>query len=154
MHYIEQGHENNSITFNGKVYQQLPYDMLELTIVNFVGELNIPVFLNNGCMFSILYEHYHDNHEILHICKKMPADNIIMHTGNGNIQVHFRIVIPLFIQQVAIQLQLLVCDTKATEDILFGKGAFHKLGCWQDYTNRIVYIKQLMIPLDSERVLQ
>ena len=53
----------------------------------------------------------------------------------------------------AIWLQLLVCDTKARTEILFGKYAFNQLGCWQDYTNRIVYIKQLRVPLALKKDL-
>ena len=75
----------------------------------------------------------------------MPSpDYMVLHTGNGNIKTHFQIVIPLMMQQTAMQLQLLVYDIKARVGILFGKDTFDKLGCWQDYTNRIVYIKQLI----------
>ena len=38
------------------------------------------------------------------------------------------------------------CSTvTAKEELFLGKDAFNQLGCWQDYTNRIVYIKQLKI---------
>ena len=47
--------------------------------------------------------------------------------------------------KVAIQLQLLVCHTIAIAGIQFGKDTFNELGCWQNYTNRKVYIKQLPI---------
>ena len=77
----------------------------------------------------------------------MPVDNMVMHTGNGHIKVHFWTVIPIFVQWVAIQLQPLVCKTKARVGILFEKDTFDQLGCWQDDTNMIVNIKQLMIPL-------
>ena len=44
-----------------------------------------------------------------------------IHTGNYDINIHFWIVM---MQQVAMQLQLLVCETKANVGILFGKDAF------------------------------
>ena len=78
---------------------------------------------------------------------QLSADNMIMQTGNDNIRVHFGIVILLFIQQVAIHWQLLVCGRKAKAGILFGKDVFSQLGCWQNYTNTIVYIKQVSIQL-------
>ena len=34
---------------------------------------------------------------------------------------------------------------------MFRKDAFNQLGCWQDYTNRMVYVKQLTIPLVLEK---
>ena len=83
------GNENNLTTFSGEVYQQLPYDMSIITIMQCVGELNIQVFLDNGCMFSIMLMHYYDSHNILQRCQKMPADNMVMPIGNHNIKVHF-----------------------------------------------------------------
>ena len=71
----------------------------------------------------------------------MPSlDYMVMHTGNRNIMVHCWIVVLLIIKQVAIQLPLLGCITKIRAGILLGKDAFDQLGCWQEYTNRIVYI--------------
>ena len=46
---------------------------------------------------------------------------MIIHIGNIDIKVHFWIVILLYIQHVAIQVQLLVHDTEAKAGILFGK---------------------------------
>ena len=51
-------------------------------------------------------------------------------------------------------LQLLVCDTKAKTGIWFGKNTSGHLGHWQDYNNRIVCIKHLMIPLVVEKAIQ
>ena len=51
----------------------------------------------------------------------------------GTLISDFWIVVPLFIQWIAIQLQLLVCDTKANAGILFGKDAFNQLVLfWKD----------------------
>ena len=81
----------------------------------------------------------------------MPDDNMLIHTGNCDIHIHFFIVIPICVQKVTIQLQLLICDTKARAGILFWKGASNQIGCWQDYTNRIMHVKQLTILLTLEK---
>ena len=71
--------------------------MSGLTITYFGEEFNIQVFLDNSCMFSTMPKHY-DSHEVLHRCHKVPANNMVMHTGNG--KVYFWIVIVQFIQQI------------------------------------------------------
>ena len=58
-------------------------------------------------------KHDYDSHNTLHRCQKMSGDNMVMYTGNGDIKVHFWIVIPLHFHQVTIQLQLLACNTEA-----------------------------------------
>ena len=55
------------------------------------------------------------------------------------------------LQQVTIQVQPLVCDTKAEVGILVGGDAMDKLGC---YTITNVYTKQLTIPLVLKKVIQ
>ena len=75
--------------------------------------------------FKLCQKSYYDQHEILHKCHKMPyPDYMVRHTGNGDIKVYFWIVIPVMIQQVAMQSQLLVCSTKARGGILFGENTF------------------------------
>ena len=115
--------------------------MSVLTIVNFGRELNIPVYLENGCTFSIIPRQYYYRHDTLHKLQECQL------TIWSCIQVHIWIVSPLYIQHVAIQLQSLMCDTKARWGILFWKDTYDQLGCWQDYTNMIVYGKQLTILL-------
>ena len=51
---------------------------------------------------------------------------MVMYAGKDSIKVHFWMVIPLYVQWVAIQLQLLVCDTKIRVEISFGKHAFNQ----------------------------
>ena len=101
-----------------------------MTIVNFVAQLKILLFLDNNCTISIMQKSCYNGNEIMLKCQKIPsADYMIMHTGNGDIKPHFWIVILLVMQQVTIQLQLLVCDTKAKAGILVGKDAFDQLNC-------------------------
>ena len=90
-------YENNLTTFNDEVYQTFLYYVSNLTIANVARELNIPVFLDNACTFSIMPKHYHNNHVILNTCQKMPAGNMIILTGNNNIEVHFWALLPQFV---------------------------------------------------------
>ena len=50
-------------------------------------------------------------------------------------------------QKIAIYLQLTICNTKARVGILFEKDSFDQLGWRQNYTNRTVYITQLISAL-------
>ena len=59
------GHENNATIFSGEVFWQFPYHSRGLTIENYARELNIPAFLDNGWMFSIMSKHFYERHEIL-----------------------------------------------------------------------------------------
>ena len=120
-------------------YKQFLNEMTGFTIANFAGELNIPVFLDNGCAFSFTPKTFCDRHEVLYKCKNIAADNMVIQTGNRDTKVHFRMVNPLYIQKVAIQVQLLVCDTKAKQEFSL-KRCIH-LNCWQDYTNGKAYVK-------------
>ena len=56
-----------------------------LKIVNYVGELNICIVLDNGYMLSIMYKHVYNRYKVLHKCQKIPTDNMIIHIGNGDI---------------------------------------------------------------------
>ena len=58
------------------------------------------------------------------------------------------------IKQVAIQLQLLACNTQARAGILFGKDVFNQLVSYHDYIKRIEYKTQPMIPLVLEKAIQ
>ena len=93
------GHENNTTIFNKDVYQPCPYHMTKLTIGNFARELSISLFLDKDCMFFIMLRQWHNRHNILYKCNKIPVDYTITHTGKGGIKVDFLILIPLHIQQ-------------------------------------------------------
>ena len=72
---------------------------------------------------------------------------MLINSKNGDARVYFRTVIPFHIQQVAIQLQMLLCETQARVGILFGKDTVYQLGCWQDYPERLLYVKQYIVLL-------
>ena len=83
--------------------------------------------------FPSWQKNFYDKKEILYQCFKLLADNTIIHTRNGDVRVHFGFVSPLYIQQFAMQMQLLVCHIQARVGILSDKDAFDKISCWQDY---------------------
>ena len=75
--YIE-GQEHNFTIFNNEKYQHFLYDMTCMTVSNFSGELNIQIFLDNGCMLSVMSKSYCDQHEIVHKCQKVPCSYCIV----------------------------------------------------------------------------
>ena len=76
--------------------EQFPYDRTGLKTANFAGQLNIPMFLDNGCTFSIMPNTFYNRHEVLHKWQQMPVDDIVINTGNVDIWVQFCIVIALY----------------------------------------------------------
>ena len=82
------GHEKNLTIFNGKTYQQFPHGMLDVIIANCRGELNIPVFLDNGCTVSLIPKNYYNSHEILLKCQKMPFPSyMVIYIGSIYVKV-------------------------------------------------------------------
>ena len=70
----------------------------------------------------------HDANAVLHKFLINPADYMLIHTGNVVVKEFiFWIVIPIYFQQVHIQLQLLFCNTQARVRIPFEKDAFDQL---------------------------
>ena len=67
-------------------YQEFLYDILGMTVEKFMDELNIPVFLDNGCTVYIMPKTYYDKHETRFKCKRNPSPNyMVMHTGNSTL---------------------------------------------------------------------
>ena len=57
-------------------------------------------------------------------CLRIPSNDVLIRSGYRDIRIYFLIIIPIFIQQVAIQLQILACDSQVKAEILSGKDAF------------------------------
>ena len=73
------GHESNANIFSSEVFQQYPYDTRGLPITNYVEELNIHIFLDNGCMFPIIQKNIYDRHKILQRCLNLATNNDCTH---------------------------------------------------------------------------
>ena len=70
-----------------------------------------------------------------------------IHTGDGMIESHFWIEIPLRLENQIIQIKTLVCDSECPYDIVLGCTSLAQLSAWQDYASRQLFIQQISIPL-------
>ena len=80
---------------------------------------------------------------------KIPVDNMIIYARNGDVKANVWITMPFCIQQVAIQMWLLVCETQTSVGTLFGKDTFDQLGCWHDFPHNICIHKEILYPIGS-----
>ena len=70
-----------------------------------------------------------------------------IHTGDGTIESHFWIELPLKLENQVIQIKVLVCDSECPYDILIARTSLAHLSAWQDYTTNKLYIQQILIPI-------
>ena len=80
-----------------------------------------------------------------------------IHTGEGMIESHSWIEIPLRLDNQIIQIKTLVCDSECPYDIVLGHTSLVQLLAWQDYASGQLFIQQISIPLmatNNIRVLQ
>ena len=70
-----------------------------------------------------------------------------IHTGEGMIESHFWIEIPLKLDNQFIQIKTLVCNLECLYDIVLGCTSLAQLSAWQDYASRQLFIQQISIPL-------
>ena len=110
---------------------------------------DIPIYIDNGSTLNIMPMHFYDNAYYLHHLPKAPTAAKTIQTGNGPVKTHFWIDILLNVQGCMIQFKLLVCYTQAQTGILLSKMALEQLQTWQDYSNNMLYVKQIAIPLHA-----
>ena len=101
----------------------------------------IPILVDNGSTLNIMPTYYYEKAYYLHHLPKEREARTI-HTGNGAVQTHYWIDVPVNIQGCLLQLKLLVCDTQAKAGILLSKMTLEQLQTWQDYSANTIYIKQ------------
>ena len=82
-------HESNSVMFHNELYQEFTYDTCGIPKPYFVGKVEIPVLLDNGCTFSSLTNHFYATNGILCRYLKIPEDYIIFCTRNAGTKVNF-----------------------------------------------------------------
>ena len=109
----------------------------------------IPIYVDNGTMLNIMPTHFYEKAYYLHHLPKEDAAAQTIHTGNRPVKTHFWIDILLDIQECMVQFKLLVCDTLAQTGILLSKMALEHMKTWQDYSTKMLYIKQMAIPLNA-----
>ena len=108
----------------------------------------IPVLVDNGSTLNIMPTyHYKKAYYLHHLPKEKEART--NHMGNGAVQTHFWIHIPINVQGCILQLKLLVCDTQVNPGILLSKMALEQLQTWYNYSTNTIYIKQTSVPLHA-----
>ena len=130
----------NTSTLTADIKKQL------YSVIQYADDDNthqIPILVDNVSTLNIMPTYYYaEAYYLHHLPKEWEARTI--HTGNGTIQTHFWIDLPVNIQGCILQLKLLVCDTQAKSGILLSKMALEQLQTWQ-----ILYIKQTALPLHA-----
>ena len=106
----------------------------------------VEIFIDNGATPSILPLNMYNKYPILQKYPKMESHTPI-HTGEGMIESHFWIEIPLRLENQIIQIKTLVCDSECPYDIVLGHTSLAQLLAWQDYASRQLFIQQISIPL-------
>ena len=127
-------------------YQTVQYDDKGMFPAQLMDDTTIQVFIDNGATCSILLLSTCNKHPVLQKHPKAKSTTPI-HTGGGTIESHFRIELPLKLENQVIQIKVLVCDLECPYDILIGRTSLAHLSAWQDYTANKLYIQQISIPI-------
>ena len=106
----------------------------------------IQVFIDNGTTPSILPISTYNKHPVLQRYPKTKSTTPI-HTGDGTIESHFWIELPLKLINQVIQIKVLVCNSECPYNILICRTYLAHLSAWQDYVANKLYIEQISIPL-------
>ena len=127
-------------------YQTIKYDDKDMFQVKLLDDTQVQIFIDNRATPSILPLNTYNKYPIL---QKYPRTESYtpIHTGEGMIESHFWIEIPLKLDNQVIQIKTLVCDSKYPYDIVLGCISLEQLLAWQDYASRWLYIQQISIPL-------
>ena len=107
-------------------------------------ETQVQIFIDNGETPSILPLSTYNKYSLLRTYPKTGC-NTLIHTGDGMIESHFWIEIPLKLDNQIIQIKSLVCDAECPYDIVLEHTSLAQLSTWQDYALRQLYIKQISL---------
>ena len=127
-------------------YQTIEYDDKAMFQVKLMDDTQVQIFIDNGATPSILPLSIYNKYPILQKYPKTESYTPI-HTGGGMIESHFRIEIPLKLDNQVIQIKVLVCDSECPCDIVLGHTSLAQLSAWQDVASKWLYIQQISIPL-------
>ena len=89
----------------------------------------VQIFIDNGATPSILPLSVYNKYPILQKYPKTESHTPI-HTGEGMIESHFLIEIPLKSENQVIQIKTLVCDLEFPYDIVLGCTSLVQLSAW------------------------
>ena len=127
-------------------YQTIEYDDKGMFQAKLMHETQVQIFIDNGATPSIFPLSIYNKYPILQKYPKTESYTPI-HTGEGVIESHFWIEIPLKLNNQIIQLKALVCDSEFPYDIVLGHTSLVQLSAWQDYASKQLYMQQISIPL-------
>ena len=128
------GNASTGTNINHVPYQTIQYNDKGMFPAQLMNDTPIPVFIDNGATSFILPLSTYKKHPIL---QKYPTTKSTtpIHTGDGTIELHFWMELPLQLDNQTIQIKVLVCDSECPYDILLGRTSLALLSTWQDYAN-------------------
>ena len=144
------------VIFNENMYAKIKYDdkghLLALyESAGSAAPLEIPVVIDNGTCVNVTPKWFCDQNKILHALPKQKICLPQINTGNGLIDHHFWIDIPIQMQGVFLQVKSLVCGTQAPYGLLLSRHALNQMQYIQVYDKQEVWLRQTAVPLISIR---
>ena len=140
------GNKETITKINQVPYQVIDYDDKGMFQAKLMDNTQVEIFIDNGATLSILPLNVYNKYPILQKYPKMESHTPI-YTGGGMIESHFKIEIPLKLDNQIIQIKTLLCDLECPYDIVLGHTSLAQLSEWQDYASRQLFIQQISIPL-------
>ena len=140
------GNKETIAKINQVPYQVIEYDDKGMFQAKLMDNTQVEIFIDNGATPSILPLSIYKKYPILQKYPRMESHTLI-HTGDGMIESHFWIEIPLKLDNKVIQIITLVCDSECPYDIVLVHTSLAQLSAWQDYASRQLFIQQISIPL-------
>ena len=128
--------DNDKIRKRG--YHVLPAKHGKLT--GMFEHIPIPIMIDDGATIGIMPTSFYYLHNEIQRLPTIKPHHTRIHTGNGSIEAHFLIDLPLNIQGVLIQLRLLVCDSKVPAAVLLSRSAMVQLQIIHNYNTSEIYI--------------
>ena len=128
--------DNDKIRKRG--YHVLPAKHGQLT--GMFEHIPIPIMIDDGATIGIMPTSFYYLHNEIQRLPTIKPHHTRIHTGNGSIEAHFLIDLPLNIQGVLIQLRLLVCDSQVPAAVLLSRSAMVQLQIIHNYNTSEIYI--------------
>ena len=105
------GNTETVTKINHVPYQTVQYDNKGMFPAKLMDDTPKQVFIDNGATPSILFINTYNKNPVLQKYPKTKSTTPI-HTGGGTIESHFWIELPLKLENQAIQIKVLVCDSE------------------------------------------
>ena len=118
--------------------------------------LRIPIIIDDGASVNIMPKKAYDKYDVLHELPKCDDPDTLptIRTGNGVIKSHFWIQLPINIQGLLFQLQLLVCDSQADTAILLSRESLEQMRITHNYDENKLYIPRHCVKAKATKYVQ